>query len=374
MSDFIAIAAIIMQRPMFLGYWNASLGLILLIVSLTISILATRPPYRISRDAAKIAAISIIVSTANSAINSGAGIAISIKVIIINILVICAIFLRPNVNIDRMHRTTRWVFRIIIFSGLTTMAISRYSFSNLPDLTLFNIPIKDRGATEYFSVYFPLSTIPYPMTTERLVLMRNTFLTIEPGVAVFIVLLWRHLEGVKSGIRRIFLDLIFALSLAATASTTSPIMFAIWFFFRKVSEDKKVLTSRNFVRVILGLMCGYLLIFYTPFFGINEKSLTHGSSFEDRIDWYTGETGIRRAASLSLVILYYILVRNYLSNSYFYIFVASFVVCALNVLSFTPLFFLAAYTCLRTPNATAKNATVLKKEPLIGARHRNNNH
>lgn len=345
------VIALLFYRPMLLGYSSAITGLAINIVVFYIY-MAFKKDLSFDRNLFRIYVISMLFSLLSVILN----LAFSTSASAINNLLILSLFNATCLlAFDRKKaryilRSIKYCLRIIVFSGLITSLIVGLDYYSSDNWSLFEVPIKDRGDFLGASILFPFSTLPYPFTTFEYVFSRNTFLSIEPGVAPVIIFLWRYLEGNSSSnaINRIN-NFIFIFALIATISTTAPLFIFLHFAFLNTSLAKPLQNfsiKKLFFITVIGLIAVYIFLYF-PYFGYLNKIETHGTSFDDRIEWYSGEdSNIFRISIMPLLILYYILIKKYVENNFLVLYLGVLIVSALNVLAFTPLFFLFAYVCL----------------------------
>lgn len=351
--------AISFQRPMILGYGNAYIGLALFALSLLISIivrLAGGAHLRIPKPYLRVFMISALFVFAYLGLSiPRQGLQSSLNNFAINMSMLLCAFVVCGLDGIKVNTAIKWLLRAVIVSTLITMTLSGLNADNLEQFKLFELTIKGRDFLPKIDVYFPFSTIPYRMTTADLTLPRATFWTIEPGVAVFVLLLWRYLEGSQSKVKAFFTNVVFVLSLAATASTSAPLVLACWFVIPLIFDGDPVIKFQNrtvrikLMRIIVALIFAsisvYLLVF-SPYVGFLDKSTTHGESFDIRLGWFSGDEGILRIASLLISLAYYPFIRRIVGPKFNILFSGMFLVSVLNVLAFTPLFFISSFVVL----------------------------
>lgn len=343
---------ILFQRPMIFGYNNAILGVFILIFCVIFSFL-TKNNKKISKNNFYMYSICLIFVFINSLNNYflGAGVG-AFNDFIIGIVVVTSLFIVFLDFNKKANSIFIWLLGFIIFSTFITVISSGFNVNNYDKLILFNFEIKDRDEIDFASILIPFSTIPWRMTVGDIILPRATYLTIEPGVGVFIVILWRYLCRSLKGIKSILADFIMILGLLLTASTTMPIMILCWFVGRYFYENGLGIFLNgnaikiNFKKIILIIVFSSIslyLFFYMPYFGYFDKINTHSESFDVRGGLYSSENSIYRYIRILLLVVFYFFIKKYMCKSFSIIYSAIFIVSVLNVFAFTPLFFLSVF-------------------------------
>ena len=352
MIYFVELIGIFFQRPMMLGYNNATIGLFLFLLCIVFSVFVRRNLI-IGKSNLNILYICFLFLFINCINNYflGAGYSAINDFIIGFLCLISLFFVFLNFN-KKYNYFFIYILGFIIFSTFITIILSGFNVENFNNLKIFNFKVKDRGEFVVADILFPFSTIPWRMTVGDTILPRATYWTIEPGVGVFIVLLWRYLCRSLEGIKSILCDLIMILGLLATASTTMPLMMLSWFVGRYLIESGVGIHITNsslninykkiFLILFFLLICIYIFL-YMPYFGYLNKINTHGGSFDEREDLYSSETGLFRYIRVILLVAFFFLIRRYMCKSFPIIYSAMFFVSILNVFAFTPIFFLSIF-------------------------------
>lgn len=340
------------QRPLILGNFEASIGLLIYSTAIVWMIFSGRN--LINRRLLAVFLINILFLFVHSSTNVFfGGFDASIKVFVIGLTFnVCAVLAFSNYELNRLVAHLNIYLRIVIGSAIITVLLAGITAHGLESLSYLEVPIKDRPGMEGFLIYFPFSTIPYVMTIGGNALPRSTFLAIEPGVGVMIVLLWRVLEGQKGRARTFLLDAIFIGSLAATLSTTAPIIAFSYFYLRTFNSWQKIFSAHGMIWLALAGLAGLLVLVNVPIVGLADKTVTHGTAFTDRLDWYFAGAAVHRIIAAVMVALYCIIIIPRLTPSAMPLLAGMFVVSVLNVLAFTPLFFLCAYVTARVGGLT----------------------
>lgn len=356
MIYLIELIGVFFQKPMIFGYNNAVFGLFLMLISLLLVILTLKKTC-ISKVDIKIYIICLVFMILNSINNYflGAGLN-AINEFLIGFVTITSLFFVFISFNNKKNKIFAYVFGFLILSTFITIFISGFNVDEYEKFILFEFSVKDRHEIDVASVIFPFSTIPWRMTLSEIVLPRATFLAIEPGVGVFILILWRYICKDLIGIKSILADIFFVLGLLLTASTTVPLMLLCWFVIRYVSENGiGIIHDQTGIRVdykklILILffsLVSLYLFFYMPFFGYFDKVNTHGDSFDERGGLYSSDTAIFRYIRIFLLILFYFYIRKLMSNKFIIIYSAMFIISVLNVFAFTPIFYLTVFLSKR---------------------------
>lgn len=355
MIYFLEMVGIFFQRPMILGYYSAILGLIIFLFCIIFSFLF-RERF-VKKDDIKIYIICLIfvfVSCVNDYF-LGAGFDV-IKSFFIGFLTVTSlsyVFLNYS---KKSRNIFKYSFGFLIFSTFFTILLSKFDVNEFSKFSYLSLPLKDRSDIDEFNILYPVSTIPWRMTVGDIILPRATYFAIEPGVGVFLVMLWRYLCLEIDGFKSIICDIIFVLGLLVTASTTMPLMLVCWFAGRYFYKNKIFNIYNNSLSVdfkrttaiIIFIIIGAYLFLYMPYFGYMNKIHTHGESFEIREELYSSETGIFRYFRILLLVVFYFMIRKFISKSFFIIYFAMCAVSLLNVFAFTPLFFLSVFLSKRT--------------------------
>ena len=342
-EGLLVATAIFFFRPMVLGYSVPEAGIVLCAIAIIYAITLSISRISVDRVALKvfILAISSNLLTAGVA-GFTIGLDIALNTIVIGAAANTAMLIVIGRGTKMALTAIKAFLTIIVFSSLLTAAISSYDFYEIQRMAYLSFPIRDRKQ-DMVDIMFPLSTVPFRMTLPGLILPRFTFLSIEPGVAVFVLIVWRYLYvDVDSRLTSFFLDTIFLIALALTASTSAPLIATFWFLFRFLYYRDEV-SFKSILIAAFFLILGVAALFFLPFFGVFDKMQTHGASFENRIRLYTDEMTLLRVISviLSFLILFY--VRKYLPRKADAVLASAAVVSVLNVLALTPLFFFAIF-------------------------------
>lgn len=356
MIYFIELIGILFQRPMIFGYYNASLGLLLLVFCIFFSILL-RKKYDVKFEELKIYIICLVFVFFNCINNlflgGGDG---AIKEFFIGFVVLTSLFF-VFLGFKRSHNILfSNFFALIIISTFITVILSGFNVENYKKLEILSFSVKDRSDIDEFFVLIPFSTIPWRMTVGDIILPRATYFSIEPGVGVFIVMLWRYLCRNADGLKSKIFDIIFIIGLFLTASTTMPALIACWFAGRYLFTNKIIYYSsergfyfdlKKICYITIFIVIAIYLFLYMPYFGYFDKINTHGESFDVRQDLYTSETSIFRYLRILLLLGFYMSIRKYMCKEFPIIYSAMFFVSILNVFAFTPIFFLAVFLSKR---------------------------
>ena len=343
------LTGIIFSRPMLPGYYAAAYGIAAFSVAAILSL-----PYCTKRGLKAVPlSENVLLINAGFAGVYCAILAISdidnaIKTLAINGSFLIAVFLAMNAQRRHFRRLLAFFFRIIMISGIITVLLldwndpiySRYG------LIIVEFPIKDREGVESAYLYFPLSTIPYIMTTQFGVLLRSTFLAVEPGVAVAVIAIWRSLEKSRNVIVSLIYDLLFIACLALTVSTSGPLVAGLFFVSRAVNRER--IKNKFFLMISVLILGGAaaLAFLYIPGFGYLDKVETHGSSFDGRIAWFQGDRGSARMVLLLAVAVHLFYVARSVGREFINIAPILFIVSILNVLACSPLYFICSFALL----------------------------
>jgi hypothetical protein len=340
-SIFLVLIGVIFNRPMVLGYNNASLGVLFMSVG-TFGYMMSAKHISLSTKSLKIFMINNIIIIFNFITLFSSDSLVAVKVFVIAIVAnICFLFC-----IDRILSGTagKIFFRVIIFSGcFTAMGIWIFGIDfSLANIEILSFPIKDRGERVLETFYFPLSSflIFGEGTFWGTIYARQMFLAIEPGVAVAVVVIWRCLEQEASRGRAFVYDGLFLIALAATGSTAAPIVAMIYYTWR-ILINRKNINILWFYGYLIILFIAILTFLYAPGFGYFPKSLTHGESFDLRAENLDlavdpGNYVINSIAA----IFHYFFLRPFRNKNFNLLFPVAILVTALNVIFAMPLYFL----------------------------------
>ena len=350
--------------PMFMGYGRGEIGVALAIASIAVSslVLILKRNFFIRREVFVVGIVTLIFCIAAASItyiigNASNSANIAINMVIISLAVSVASILCIGQNPEVVLRSSQWVLRFVIGSGLISSALLLSGLA-VDTLTLAEIDVANRGDNFKVALLFPGGTNPFIMTTPYGVFYRATFWCIEPGVAVFLITLWRYLDTSTNGTIERVKDGVFFLALLTTLSTTAPIALGLYFFGRlyvgKGSEMK--ITTHVLALIIVGGSL-YLFLFF-PAFGFYEKLGTHSTSFSARLGWYTEDDGaLMRTLIISVLVAHLVAIFYLVGRRSLLLTPTIFLVAVLNVLEFSAIYILSllVLSCAEPKLATIGN-------------------
>ena len=192
-----------------------------------------------------------------------------------------------------------------------------------------------------FSIYYPFSVIYTEFNTGAVKLLRFSHFFVEPGIApsfISAVLLIVIKFEKKKFLKWIKIFILLTGIILTFSTAIFPVLGIGMLFFlhsRSPFSMKKIIFS-----VIL-IAISYLLFLKVPYFGFADKSVTHGSSFEDRITYWndTSENFVKFTSAFVCIILLYLVAKLKNDKWFFYaIFTPILATGFINVVWLTPLF------------------------------------
>lgn len=249
---------------------------------------------------------------------------------------------------------SRTVFAVLlsflIISGFFTLSLIDWADSANSRISLewLHVQVKDRSDLRFgVGIYFPFSTMHNVFTTNYGQFIRASYLCIEPGVGVLVVTLWRLLLAPNTGLRSLMFDLIFLAGLVATFSTSAPLVAGIYFIGRMLTSEHVNSTLFMVCGISVLLVLSVLTFLYAPAFGYYDKIITHADSFYQRTQLYSEEGALTRIAKLVVVAAHLLLISWLEKGKVKILAPILFIICALNVLAFYPLYFVGMYLLTR---------------------------
>lgn len=235
----------------------------------------------------------------------------------------------------------KFLFFIVTISTVITAVyyFSTYQF-NIEHLKFLEIEVRSRKEVgNIVSIYFPFTPLYTFFTTAQFRLPRFNLFFMEAGMvpgffsAITIILLQRKTLNniIFSGFLLVGSILTFSTSLAPSFF----LPFTVYYLL-----NGKLSATKIFV-VFISLVCGYLVFLKIPFFGFEDKSTTHGSSFEDRLTWFalSSENLLRYTRVFCSLYLIYKLGLQKKDKVLFYSYMAPlFFIGVVNFILFSPLF------------------------------------
>lgn len=346
-------AGILFSVPMFLGYGRGEIGLLFFILSSIVILIGkskTRklvPENNVQYSAFVSGFICIISNILLAvAISSDNSLSIAFTYAAVGIASCFASMLCVGVSGATVLFVTKWILRTIVVTGVITSALLILGV-DINSLTLATIDVSDRTVGFTVPILLPGGTNPFWMTTDYGVFYRATFWCIEPGVAIFLIYIWRFIDSAGHSFGERLKDGIFVAALLATLSTSAPIAMGLYFISRRYErvQSGSVIWS-SLAALILALIVVYLFL-YLPAFGYAEKVFTHGESFDSRLRWYLEyEDAGTRIALIALVASHLAITVLISGQRVLLLSPIILMVCILNVLEFTALyFFIVIFAC-----------------------------
>jgi hypothetical protein len=137
-----------------------------------------------------------------------------------------------------------------------------------------------------FVIFFPFSVIYRLFQTNIISLPRFTHFFVEPGIApCFITSVIVLVLKTKKSFFKYFKIFILSIGLLITFSTSIFPVLGLGIFFYYISNNF-IFNVKTFILIILIITVAFQLFLKIPYFGFLDKSLTHGSSFNDRIIYW----------------------------------------------------------------------------------------
>lgn len=344
---FSLIAAALLSRPMIFGYSFGPMSVAFSILAAISAIASSNKKLIHTND---FYGLAVILSLGY--LYSAILLSVSLTQAVANFAIISsfslAAFLSFGLHRDRLLTYIKWLLRVIVISGLITgVYFYVYGLSAYSDTwVIFSIPT-DRDDLPIALIRFPFSTVFSDFTSGSFVGARSSFLAVEPGVSPALLVLWRCLEE-DHGRRQIFRDFIFILAMLFGLSTTAPISLGLYFFFRRIISGTERSRLWGIGSAVVILTVFILVFLYAPYFGYYAKSETHFSSFDTRLSWFTdGGSAFVQISTVVLCICVFTFLKPCLSRDAALIAPTFIVVCALNVLEFSPLFILGVFVSIR---------------------------
>jgi len=349
MSELLLMIGVMFQRPMLMGYSNATAGLIILTFAYFAAMWRTRRNMHLRATSVRIGLKILVINIPPQLMNMVNNPQIALQSTIILLTATLTLYMSPGLSPERLRAAALKILRVIVFAGIATAILAQFNFLNLAPLGMFEVQIKDRFEMDSTTIYFPFSTVTTRFSSGDFTLMRSTFWAIEPGIAVYVLLMWRMLEGVRGNWSDHILNALYLIALAATASSTAPIMFILWIFLPRLSASKHPFSAKKITLLALGVGIGWMMLMYTPIIGLKDKMASHGGSLDERVNWLTTTEGTHRYMASGLITIFYLSIRRHLTRDALLIYAASIVVTMMNAFGFTPMFLMATYMTLRLP-------------------------
>ena len=332
----IVVVSALTLRPSYFGYIGTELTiwLMLLIISISFS-------FKLGMKNKKMYILFLInmaFSLAYCILIANDSFEIALKTFLINALFLTTIFILVE-NTDVFGNVYKIVMSIVIFSAIITLSLLKIDDieNSLSNYELMQIVIKDREGSDI--IYFPFTTIISIFYTPLFQMPRFTFMAIEPGVAIAYIATWY--ETIKSYKFKIIKILIYICCSVMTLSTAAIPLCISHILVNNTKSDRKFSVIRLIKLSIVPILM-LLLLYNIPYIGVLDKIDTHGTSFEDREIFYRG-TFIPALIVILVCIHISLLLRlNILKKKYVFYFLII-VVCIINVLSFSPMYFLIIY-------------------------------
>ncbi|MNH17189.1 hypothetical protein D3C79_768510 [compost metagenome] len=230
------------------------------------------------------------------------------------------------------------IFSVLIVSALITLIVG------YPDkyqhLLKYEIPIRSRSDFTSIEIYYPFSTIYSFFWTELFVFPRFNLYFIEAGItsgflaALFAIHILRN-----NSIYKYIILAVLILGGFLTFSTSFVPAFGIAMLVNYISKST-LTVPKVIVITALGIIV-FWLFSHIPYIGLNDKSQTHGSSFDDRVDYYAFSTkNINQYVTLvsSILMIYFIQKRKKHNLIFLSFFAPIFFTGLINVVFFSPLY------------------------------------
>ena len=359
-SLLLLLAGIFFNKPMVLGYYNATIGVFLIAIGFVSYILSIRTLY-IDIRSMKIFMINNIVIAYYFFSIADFNLDTAFKNLIVGFFANLAFMI--TINNFCYNKLIKLVFRFIIFSGCFT-AIIIWIFgidAYLAKIEFFSIPIKDRGMRDFETIYFPFSSflIFGEGSFFATIYARQMFTAIEPGVAVAVIAVWRCLERPSNIKAKILTEIIFLIALTSTGSSAVPFVIIIYYAWKVWKYKSNISTPALIIYFSLAVLC-IAFYMYAPGFGYFEKLETHGESFEERAELFNNsvEAGGYLANSIACAI-HYILLRRFRTQNFNFLLPVAVLITVTNVIFALPLYFLIVWMSV---NEAPKTPGVVRPE------------
>lgn len=325
---------------MFLGYGRGEIGAAFAALAFALCVVSSRG-IKVKRTVAHAAWVTFMFSVAGAATVGMSGTSqalnIMLNMVTTSMLICAAAMLTIDRNTDVVLRTTNVFLRAVVYLSVITSLMLFFGIDPI-SIKAFDVDVANRSDGFTISVLFPGGANPFLMTTAYGVFHRAIFWCIEPGVAPFLLTLWRILDRSDTRLVERFRDVVFIIGLLATMSTTAPVALGLYYFSR-LYVSRGVFSIKANILAVIVIFGTSSIFFFFPAFGYLEKLSTHGSSFDDRIVWYTNDDGaISRIITAVLVAGHLLCMHAILGRTVFLIAPIAFLVSVLNVLEFTALY------------------------------------
>lgn len=343
---FFATISLFFLRPMFLGYIYTGIGLIMLVITTAIGFFFTsnttgKKESTNSKDVfllcLKFYLPVIFLELLTQQLEFALG---GFVITICSLLCLKALFSLRYSSILMLNHLNN-IFILVIISTLITSFyyFTTYQF-NIERLKLLEIEVRSRKEVgNIVSIYFPFTPLYTFFTTAQFRFPRFNMFFMEAGMvpgffsAITFILLKRK------STKNIILTFLLLVGSILTFSTSFAPSFFLPFTVYYLLNGK--LTITKMLIVLVSLVCGYFAFLKIPYIGFEDKSTTHGASFEDRITWFafSFENLLRYTRVFCSFFLIYKLGAHKKDKVLFYCYMAPiFFIGVVNFILFSPLF------------------------------------
>lgn len=335
----IVVIAVFLLRPMALGYAYTPIGLFLLITGILLHAINNKtlditPENKYILKCVLLSFLPVLIVSLTSGKTNPLQDAIIILISTFSFAILFSIKGNRRIFINILTL----IFSALIISSLITL-ISGYP-DKYQHLLEYKIPIRSRSDFDAIEIFYPFSTIYSFFWTELFVFPRFNLYFIEAGItsgflaALFAIHILRN-----NSIYKYIILIVMILGGILTFSTSFVPAFGIAMVVNYISKSS--LTPTKAIAILILSIVVYWSFSHIPYIGLNDKSQTHGSSFDERIDYYSFSIKnlnqyITLVSTISMV--YFIQKRKKHNLIFLSYFAPIFFTGLVNVVFFSPLF------------------------------------
>ena len=367
---FTFVLSLFLLRPMVLGYVYTTIGLTIVVITTIVMYINNDFQLKLLQIKNKYILKYIFITYAPvflfNVFNNGMDEIKDVAIVAIASCCLCQIFSYDK-SMKHFIDLISLIFSLIIISSIITFILGfNKDFSSLE---VFKFSIRNReDLLDGIRVYFPFSPLYSFFTTEKFALPRFSFFFVEAGIApgFFTPLFFFHLKFTK-GYRKYFYMLIFFAGCLLSFSTSFFILFMSGIIVNYISSVRIKLSS--IIILIVFATLGYIIFTKVPYIGFNDKSQTHGTSFDDRVtalEFSIDNLGRWIKIICTTILFFLILKRKSNKLIFLVIFIPIYLSGLINVVFFSPLFLaFCFFDSLYIDKTFYDNKLINRKEELV---------